>query len=79
MNSLVVYCVLFSVISLSTGSFTLTNLKCEELDKPFATIPICRLKLVKLGVVAFNLLVKLHQIPVDNVTVRARYSFTKIY
>ena len=71
MNRLVIYCVLFSVISLSKGSFTFTNLKCEVYDKPFAAIPICRLKLIKRGVAALNILAKLHQVPVRNITVRA--------
>ncbi|XP_037823176.1 uncharacterized protein LOC119611597 [Lucilia sericata] len=53
------------------GHYKFTNVKCLEYDKPFATIPICKLKIVQRGVVAFDLHVKLHQVPVNNVSVNA--------
>ncbi|KNC34642.1 hypothetical protein FF38_13457, partial [Lucilia cuprina] len=46
-----------------------TNIKCLEYDKPFASIQICKLKLVARAVVAMNLHVKLHQVPVNNVSI----------
>ncbi|XP_075167905.1 uncharacterized protein LOC142240071 [Haematobia irritans] len=46
-----------------------TNIKCEELDRDFATFEKCRLKMVKRGIVALNVHVKLFKLPVTNVTV----------
>lgn len=63
------FLIFFNIILLSNGLFKFTNLKCLEFDKPFATIPMCKLKLVRRGVVALNLKVSLHQVPVTNVTV----------
>lgn len=54
---------------MTKAEFKFTNLKCIEYDKSFATIPICKLKLVKRGVVALNIRVNLHQVPVNNVSV----------
>ncbi|KAI8115489.1 hypothetical protein CVS40_12196 [Lucilia cuprina] len=59
----------FNVILLSVGLFKLTNIKCIEFDRPFATIPECKLKMVGRGVVALNLNVTLHQVPVNNVSI----------
>ncbi|XP_065359849.1 uncharacterized protein LOC135953773 [Calliphora vicina] len=68
------YLVLLNLIVLTHGDFKLTNLKCIEFDKPFATIPICILKVVQRGVVGLDLHVKLHQIPVNNVSVNIALS-----
>lgn len=55
---------------MAKGLFKFTNVKCLEYDKPFATIPVCRLRMVRRGVVGLNLNVTLHQLPVTNVSVR---------
>ncbi|KNC27752.1 hypothetical protein FF38_03126 [Lucilia cuprina] len=62
------FIIIFNLIILSKGLFKFTNIKCEEYDKPFATIPLCKLKVVRRGVVGFNLIVALHQVPVNNVS-----------
>lgn len=61
--------ILFDIVILTGAHIKFTNLKCVELDKPFATIPICKLKLVRRGVVSLEIYVKLHQVPVNNVSV----------
>ncbi|XP_059225914.1 uncharacterized protein LOC131997983 [Stomoxys calcitrans] len=49
--------------------FRFTNIKCAEFDSSFATFTKCRLNMVKRGVVALNVYVKLFQLPVNNVSV----------
>lgn len=71
MNFFGIFYVLFLVIVLADGAFKLTNMKCEEFDKPFATIPTCKLKMIQRNLPALYLIVKLHQVPVNNVTVRS--------
>uniref|UniRef100_A0A1I8Q0N2 MD-2-related lipid-recognition domain-containing protein n=1 Tax=Stomoxys calcitrans TaxID=35570 RepID=A0A1I8Q0N2_STOCA len=51
------------------GELRFTNLKCNEFHKEFATFEECRLKMVKRGLVALNLHVKLYQLPVNNISV----------
>lgn len=59
----------FHIVSITQADLKFTNLKCLEFDKPFASIPICRLKIVQRGITAMDLNVKLHKIPVNNVSV----------
>lgn len=76
MNRQLKILILFHLILTIKGLFKLTNIKCMEYDKTFATIPQCELKVIRRGVSAFNLNVTLHQIPVNNVTVRlTKYLF----
>ncbi|KAI8115694.1 hypothetical protein CVS40_12195 [Lucilia cuprina] len=69
MNLIKATLILLNLIIFSHGYYRLTNLKCLEFDKPFATIPICRLKMVKRNIAAMDLHAKIHKGPVDNVTV----------
>ncbi|XP_037812574.1 uncharacterized protein LOC119604172 [Lucilia sericata] len=50
-----------------------TKFECFEFDKPFADIPKCYLKALARNKVALNLHVRLHQVPVPNVSVNAAY------
>ncbi|XP_036337065.1 uncharacterized protein LOC118747182 [Rhagoletis pomonella] len=47
----------------------LTNVVCKSFDKPFADFRSCRLTVVKRGVIALSLYVKLFQLPVNNVSI----------
>lgn len=46
-----------------------TKFECFEFDKPFADIPKCQLKAFARDKVGLNLHVRLHQVPVNNVSV----------
>ncbi|XP_065369033.1 uncharacterized protein LOC135961461 [Calliphora vicina] len=61
--------ILINLVFMAHGYFKFSNLKCLELDKSFATIPICKLKVMQRGVVALEVYVKLHQDPVTNVSI----------
>lgn len=61
--------IFLNVILLSESYVRFTNLKCLELDKPFASIPTCRLKLLQRGVVSMELYVALHKVPINNISV----------
>lgn len=61
--------ILLEFLVFINAEYKLTNLKCLEHDKQFATISQCTLKVVKRNLVAFDLYVKLHKIPVNNITV----------
>uniref|UniRef100_A0A1I8NL96 Uncharacterized protein n=1 Tax=Musca domestica TaxID=7370 RepID=A0A1I8NL96_MUSDO len=50
-----------------------TKLECFELDKPFATIKKCQLKALSRYRSALFVHVALHQVPVNNVSVNARF------
>lgn len=65
--------VLLNLIVLTLAAFKFINLKCIEFDTTFATIPICKLKMVQRGVVGLDLHVKLHKIPVNNVSVIVKH------
>ncbi|XP_019893296.1 uncharacterized protein LOC109613179 [Musca domestica] len=45
------------------------NVRCKEFHPEFASFEICRIKMIRRGVSALNIHVKLHQIPVTNVSV----------
>ncbi|XP_037955216.1 uncharacterized protein LOC119685087 [Teleopsis dalmanni] len=47
----------------------LTNVKCNDYDKSFLEYKNCELKVLKRSIIALNVYVKLHQVPVYNVTV----------
>lgn len=61
--------IFLNLVYLAKSDFKLTNIKCIEYDKPFATIPICKLNVIKRGLVVFNMRVILHQVPVTNISV----------
>lgn len=46
-----------------------TKFECLAFDKPFADIPKCQLKALSRNKIALNLHVRLHQVPVNNVSV----------
>lgn len=73
LGTLIITIFMLNFLFLTNGLYKLNNLKCIEYDKSFATIPICKLKMVKRNVVALDLHVKLHQIPVNNVSVSENY------
>ncbi|XP_037827550.1 uncharacterized protein LOC119615613 [Lucilia sericata] len=50
-----------------------TKFYCFEFDKPFADIPKCYLKVLARDKVGLNLHVRLHQVPVPNVSVNAAF------
>ncbi|XP_046808412.1 uncharacterized protein LOC111682575 [Lucilia cuprina] len=59
-----------------------TKFECFAFDKPFADIPKCYLKALARDKVALNLHVRLHQVPVPNVSVNAGFFIkgsTQIY
>ncbi|XP_046807509.1 uncharacterized protein LOC111683196 [Lucilia cuprina] len=54
-----------------TLTVKITKFQCFEFDKPFADIPKCYLKVVARDKVALNIHVRLHQVPVPNVSINA--------
>ncbi|KAI8116115.1 hypothetical protein CVS40_11759 [Lucilia cuprina] len=65
---------LFNLIFLHmtcTLTVKFTKFQCFEFDKPFADIPKCYLKVVARDKVALNIHVRLHQVPVPNVSINA--------
>ncbi|XP_026840088.1 uncharacterized protein LOC6598745 [Drosophila persimilis] len=53
------------------GLFKATNIKCQCYDKTFCEFTQCELKVVGRGLVAINIYVKIHQLPVKKVLVNA--------
>ncbi|XP_022220740.2 uncharacterized protein LOC111072927 [Drosophila obscura] len=53
------------------GLFKATNIKCKCYDKAFCDFTQCELKVVGRGLVAINIYVKIHQLPVKKVLVNA--------
>lgn len=66
--------ILVLALTIFSSAFALrakiTRVECKEFDKAFASITICYLKALSRYKSAFSLYVALHQVPVDNVTVR---------
>ncbi|SPP80417.1 uncharacterized protein LOC117583148 [Drosophila guanche] len=65
--------VLFIIIFIqgAHGLFKATNIKCKCYDKTFCEFRQCELKVVGRGLVAINIYVKIHQLPVKKVLVNA--------
>lgn len=59
-----------SYLALAIATVKFTNIKCEELQPIFATIPKCKLKMVQRGIAALDIHVKLLKLPVHNISVR---------
>ncbi|XP_037944249.1 uncharacterized protein LOC119677052 [Teleopsis dalmanni] len=72
-RSILFYVAIVDVITFNgvcvEAAVKLTNIKCVEFDRPFASFNDCRLKIIQRGIVALNLHVVLHQVPVNNVSV----------
>lgn len=49
---------------------SLTNIKCTSFNKTFVSFAECRLNLVKRGFNEYSIRLKVHQPPIENVTVR---------
>ncbi|XP_075168143.1 uncharacterized protein LOC142240322 [Haematobia irritans] len=53
--------------------FKFTNIKCQELDKPFASFKHCYLKALDRHKVSMNMYLELHDVPINNITVHAQF------
>ncbi|XP_033233090.1 uncharacterized protein [Drosophila pseudoobscura] len=63
--------VLILIVQNTQGLFKATNIKCQCYDKTFCEFTQCELKVVGRGLVAINIYVKIHQLPVKKVLVNA--------
>ncbi|XP_073821318.1 uncharacterized protein [Musca autumnalis] len=68
MKSLLIVLFAFALLNAVAIKISFTNLKCQEFHPEFAFFQKCRLVVVKRGVVALNVHVKLLKVPVNNVS-----------